>query len=139
MSPNPGSGIFTSRSDPGAVVGGVVVVDDDVVDGEVVDGEVVDVVVVDVVVCRGLWILVVAEAAAVVPKVVVVATDRPCPAWLPPDRSLSDLAAAPPPAARMTTSSGTTTAIHVRVCWRALPLRPIGPPVCSGHSHPRPQ
>src|SRR6266545_3806876 len=104
MSPNPGSGIFTSRSDPGAVVGGVVVADDDVVDGEVVDGEVVD-----VVVCRGLWILVVAEAAA------------------------------PPPAARMTTSSGTTTAIHVRVCWRALPPRPIGPPVCSGHSHPRPQ
>jgi hypothetical protein len=64
MSPNPGSGIFTSRSDPGAVVGGVVVVDGDVVDGEVVV----------VVVCRGLWTLVVAEATTVAPNVVSSAT-----------------------------------------------------------------
>src|SRR6266568_2195023 len=91
MSPNPGSGIFTSRSDPGVVVGGVVVVDGDVV---------------------------------------VVATDRPCPAWPPPDRSLSALAAAaPPPAARTPTSASTTPTRHLRVCCRALALRPIDPPV----------
>src|SRR4030095_8548834 len=93
-SPNPGSGIFTSRPDPGAVVGGVVVVVGDVVVGDVVVG----------LGRRRLSFLAAADAGAR-PAADVVAGAMDCPARPPPpDRSLSDFAAAPPPTAPATKS-----------------------------------